>query len=403
MEQLFSSTADSFGDMSCLSRCLSLLELNLDGNPLANQSDHRSSVVFHVHCLRSLNQTPVLEEEREEALAVHRDEGQRLKEQRRITVVQEYRESAVVAIQKSWDAHHADLSSSHSTHDLTTKLPSQRTHNKSCLTSASLPHLLPTFLVDLAPPTLHLYGSGALDALDTPPRDEQPFTSLHFHCVEFSDVVPWLSKVKRAFPDLNSLCLECTNLTTLDQLNHLSFLPSPLHTLTITPHGNPLTHHPLFAHYVLYRLSHLQLSVFNDRPVTEDDVAAANRVFGSLGKLASTHMQPERLASLVLHHRPQIGRGSKAVPQNSRRRSEEPVGMVGLHSFTDSTSDRAHAMRQELASSLASSLHSATLEAHRKLSVLRDSWSAITTQLVRNSLSELSRLDTSMADIFNQL
>ncbi|CAI8022562.1 hypothetical protein GBAR_LOCUS13235 [Geodia barretti] len=77
--------------------------------------------------------------------------------------------------------------------------------------------------------------------------------------------------------------------------------------------------------------------------------------------------------------------------------------MVGLHGFTDSTSDRAHVMRQELACSLTSSLHSTTLEAHRKLSVLRDSWSAITTQLVRTSLSELSQLDTSMADIFNQL
>ena len=64
---------------------------------------------------------------------------------------------------------------------------------------------------------------------------------------------------------------------------------------------------------------------------------------------------------------------------------------------------QAHMMRQELACSLTSSLHSTTLEAHRKLSVLRDSWSAITTQLVRTSLSELSQLDTSMADIFNQL
>ena len=211
--------------------------------------------------------------------------------------------------------------------------------------SASLPHLLPTFLVDLAPPTLHFYGSGALDDLDTPPRDERPLTSIHFHCIEFEDIVPWLVKVSRAFPDLSvsqslllgtdcmrgaqglslqCICFECTNLTTLDQLNHLSSLPSPLHTLTISPHGNPLTHHPLFTHYTLYRLHHLQLSVLNDRAVTSDDLAAAQRVFGSLGRLTSTQLQPERLASLVLRHR-------QATHTHTHIQSHTHISFLCLH------------------------------------------------------------------------
>ena len=189
--------------------------------------------------------------------------------------------------------------------------------------SASLPHLLPTCLVDMTPPTLHLYGSGALDALDTPPQDTKPVTALHFHCIEFSEVVSWLGKIPRAFPDLNvsttnvllnlspslplsfhqSVCFECTNLTTLDQINFLSSLPSPLLSLTITPHGNPLTSHPLFTHYTLYRLQHLQLSTFNEKEITKEDLTAASRVFHCLGKLSTTQLQPARLASFVLHHR----------------------------------------------------------------------------------------------------
>ena len=109
--------------------------------------------------------------------------------------------------------------------------------------SASLPHLFPTFLVDLAPPTLHLYGSGALGALDTPPRDEQPLTSLHFHCVEFSDIVPWLNKIPRAFPDLNVREIASTKPVTFcfTFSYFLSFLLSILFSL---PFSSPVSLSP---------------------------------------------------------------------------------------------------------------------------------------------------------------
>ena len=56
-----------------------------------------------------------------------------------------------------------------------------------------------------------------------------------------------------------------------------------------------------------------------------------------------------------------------------------------------------------MASHLTSSIHSATLEAHSKLSLLDKSWSGILTDLVRASLSEYSQLDSNMADIFDKL
>lgn len=49
----------SFNDMSCMSRCMTLSELTLDGNPLANSPDHRPSIIYHVRCLGSLDQRPI--------------------------------------------------------------------------------------------------------------------------------------------------------------------------------------------------------------------------------------------------------------------------------------------------------------------------------------------------------
>lgn len=50
----------SFTDISCLSQCPSLAELTLDGNPLSNCLDHRHSIISHLHCLKSLDQLPIL-------------------------------------------------------------------------------------------------------------------------------------------------------------------------------------------------------------------------------------------------------------------------------------------------------------------------------------------------------
>ena len=79
-------------------------------------------------------------------MAVRRAEADRLKEQRRKTVVQvsslslsspllrdapsqEYREAAVVAIQRSWDAAHADLLTCQSTTDLSHTPPQPKLHS----------------------------------------------------------------------------------------------------------------------------------------------------------------------------------------------------------------------------------------------------------------------------------
>jgi len=68
--------------------------------------------------------------------------------------------------------------------------------------SSSLPHLVPTFFVDYSAPSLHLYGGGSLEALESPPLGPQPVTEIHFHCIEFEEIAPWLSKLAHSYHNL---------------------------------------------------------------------------------------------------------------------------------------------------------------------------------------------------------
>lgn len=81
---------------------------------------------------------------------------------------------------------------------------SRRIHGSaSLLRSASLPHLLPTYFVDHDGSSLHLYGSGALEVLDTPIQHtgkQKPVEEVHFHFIEFEEIAYWLTKLAQAYP-----------------------------------------------------------------------------------------------------------------------------------------------------------------------------------------------------------
>lgn len=52
--------------------------------------------------------------------------------------------------------------------------------------------------------TLHLYGSGALDAMETsaPIHSKQPIRELHFSYLEFENIAQWLPKLILICPDV---------------------------------------------------------------------------------------------------------------------------------------------------------------------------------------------------------
>ena len=85
--------------------------------------------------------------------------------------------------------------------------------------SSSQPHLVPTYFVDLDDSYLHLYGSGSLEALDTPVQHsakQQPVEKVHFHFIQFGNIAYWLTKLMDAYPHTTvsfcpSACLCFTN------------------------------------------------------------------------------------------------------------------------------------------------------------------------------------------------
>ena len=75
------------------------------------------------------------------------------------------------------------------------------------LRSASLPHLLPTFFVDHDGSSLHLYGGGALEVLDTPiQHKQQPVEEVHFHFIDFDEITDFLPKLAQAYPHTSVSC-----------------------------------------------------------------------------------------------------------------------------------------------------------------------------------------------------
>lgn len=100
-----------------------------------------------------------------------------------------------------------------------------------------------------------------------------------------------------------TLSFECTNLAGLEQINALAQLSYPLHSLTVSPWGNPITYHTFFLPYTIFRLHHLGLSKVNGTTVSREDVAAAEGLFGRLGEITTSQLPRARLLALISKHR----------------------------------------------------------------------------------------------------
>ncbi len=76
------------------------------------------------------------------------------------------------------------------------------------LACASLPHVTyptaPLHFVEHKDMTLHLYGTGALEAMETSAslHSKQPIRELHFSYMEFEDIAHWMPKLVLICPNV---------------------------------------------------------------------------------------------------------------------------------------------------------------------------------------------------------
>ena len=97
--------------------------------------------------------------------------------------------------------------------------------------------------------------------------------------------------------------LDRTNMISLEQLNALALLTTPLHSLTISTAGNPITRFINFRPFLLYRLAHLRLTEVNGERVTDGEMVRAEQLFGRLGQATTSLLSQARLLSLIIRHR----------------------------------------------------------------------------------------------------
>ncbi len=86
-------------------------------------------------------------------------------------------------------------------------------------------------------------------------------------------------------------------------MNALAQMTTPLNNLVVTPNGNPVTLHPMFFSYTIYRLHHLNLTSLNGQSVEDNSVADAEHLFKDLSECTSRHLSRARLLTLIAKHR----------------------------------------------------------------------------------------------------
>ncbi|XP_053479589.1 leucine-rich repeat-containing protein 49 isoform X2 [Ictalurus furcatus] len=356
LQRLFlsSNSISSFDELACLGDSCSLSELTLDGNPVAQESCYKQTVLRCVLPLRLLDMKRITEEDRRVANLLARKEDEKKRESHKQAAHKEKRRLAIRNAAQQWEDSRSFLelpaqngakeelspenSPAHSpgqTNGITQE-PSPddlRRDRGSPLTvperpaggndgkarSSSRPNsprdprlqeaggasvqslsLSESHVAELDGETVRLFGPGALETLERGwgVQTASTVTTIAFRYIQFDSIVPTLPRIRLKFPNLTHLIFMETNITRLLQLAALAQVKR-LEQVTIDPEGNPVVSLALWRAFLIYRLNHLNLQRINGTEVTLNDVMAAERLFGTLGHVASTETPHCRLLLLL--------------------------------------------------------------------------------------------------------
>eukprot|EP00111_Clytia_hemisphaerica_P004223 TCONS_00012064-protein len=283
----------SFDDISCLGKSTSLVDLALDNNPLANQSNYKQAILQSIVSLRQLDMKRLTEEEKRIAQVLARKEEEKRKESERLSSIKEKRRLAISNAQRQWDKQFnigrrrsnakdsSDLKNSSRSDTYVHGITSTRAFWGS---SPEMKEYNSCHLAELDNNVLNLYGPRSLDALDKNwgEKNNSSIEAISFKFIQFRDIIPKLKIVKDKFLGLQSLRFEATNIVSLNELNHLDILPQLAH-LHIDE-NNPVTQLKHWKEYVIFKLrqSSTALKTLNDEQITQPDMEEGQRIFGSL-------------------------------------------------------------------------------------------------------------------------
>lgn len=320
LQRLFLSfnNISSFDSVSCLAESTSLSDITFDGNPIAQESWYKHTVLQNMMQLRQLDMKRITEEERRVASVVAKKEEEKKRESHKQSLLKEKKRLTINNVARKWDLQQrvANLATTQDRKDSESPLQEPCQIDGSAAISAfpeetgSLDPALSsalqglsvtdTHLVEIEGETLSLYGSGALECLDRnwSVQTASMVTTVSFTFIEFDEIVQVLPKLKMKFPNSLHLKFKETNLVMLQQFNALAQLRR-VDQLTIDPQGNPVVNFTLWKYYVLFRLSHFSMQKINGTEVTQNDMIMAERLFGILAHVASSELPQYRMISIL--------------------------------------------------------------------------------------------------------
>ncbi|XP_041074247.1 leucine-rich repeat-containing protein 49-like [Polyodon spathula] len=342
----------TFEDIVCLFDSLSLTEVSLDENPIAQESWYKQTALRYMVQLRHLDMKRITDEERHMASVVARKEEEKKKEGHKQAIQKEKRRLAIRNAASQWETliqkrssigkSFLELPAQNGSKEQVSpvngtptelfteeprrlspagsaeRLPGGREGSERQPRAPSRPNsprdakssegaggpsvqclsMLDSHLAELDGETLRLFGFGALEALERGwgVQTASAVTAISFRYIEYDAIAPTLPRICVKFPNLTHLIFSETNVHRLSQLAAVAQVRR-LDQLTVHPEGNPVVSLALWRSFAIFRLGHLQS--INGEEVTMNDMIMAERLFGTLAHVAAAETPHYRLLLLL--------------------------------------------------------------------------------------------------------
>nr|XP_036865851.1 leucine-rich repeat-containing protein 49 [Manis javanica] len=402
LQRLFLSfnNISTFESVCCLADSPSLSDVTFDGNPIAQESWYKHTILQNMMQLRQLDMKRITEKKR---LTINNVARKWDLQQHRVTNITTNQN------RKEFDSPQDPCQMDGST---ISAFPEETGSLDSGLASVTDTHL-----VEVDGDTLALYGSGALESLDRnwSVQTAGMVTTVSFAFIEFDEIVQVLPKLKIKFPNSLHLKFKETNLVMLQQFNALAQLRR-IDQLTIDPQGNPVVNFTLWKYYVLFRLSHFSMQKINGTEVTQNDMVMAERLFGILAHVASSELPQYRLISILGDARKkqfQYLLDTKAKKpgvvneeNDSKRLAGENTNHATLNYTTrDFYNEKLEEIKEKkrFCKMFIEDLVKEATEINRKNEALQKLWPQMFIELVRDAVMEIRNKDSYMKLCLQQI
>uniref|UniRef100_A0A667GCD5 Leucine-rich repeat-containing protein 49 n=1 Tax=Lynx canadensis TaxID=61383 RepID=A0A667GCD5_LYNCA len=224
LQRLFLSfnNISTFESVCCLADSSSLSDITFDGNPIAQESWYKHTILQNMMQLRQLDMKRVTEEERRMASVVAKKEEEKKRESHKQSLLKEKKRLTINNVARKWDLQQHRTPNIATNQD--TKVSDSPSQDPSQLHGSAVVSAFPeetgsldsgltsalqglsvtdTHLVEVDGDTLSLYGSGALESLDRnwSVQTAGMVTTVSFTFIEFDEIVQVLPKLKMKFPN----------------------------------------------------------------------------------------------------------------------------------------------------------------------------------------------------------